>query len=166
VLAGALLMMATAGCAVGKPVIWVDKSVSFSAYRTVDVTAVANETGRTFDFDVAQSLTDQIRSKLAEHGIPLSQGVTTAGTLVVKTRLTTYSPGNAAARTALPGAGATECIVKGELLDAQTGAKLGVLLSHRSISGGGLLSVGGDKQILSVVATDIADAVTSTLRPQ
>ena len=161
------MSFAVAGCAAGKPVIWVEKGVAFSTYRAVDVVTVANETGKTFEFDVAQSLTDQIRSKLAEHGVQLTQaGNVVDGTLVLKTRLTSYSPGNAAARWALPGAGTTECIVKGELLDGQTGAKLGVLLSHRSISGGGLFSVGADRGILDVVATDIADAVTTTLRPQ
>jgi Domain of unknown function (DUF4410) len=166
-LAVALITLAAAGCAAGKPVIWVDKGVSFSNYRAVDVITVTNETGKTFDFDVAQSLTDQIRSKLTEHGVPLTQGGNAVdGTLVLKTRLTTYSPGNAAARWALPGAGTTECLVKGELLDGPTGARLGVLLSHRSISGGGLFSVGADKGILDVVATDIADAVTTTLRPR
>jgi hypothetical protein len=162
-----MITLATAGCAAGTPVIWVEKGVSLSTYRAVDVGAVANETGKTFDFDVAQSLTDQIRSKLAEHGVPLTQGGSVVdGTLILKTRLTAYSPGNAAARWALPGAGTTECIVKGELLDGQTGAQLGVLLSHRSISSGGLFSIGADRRILDVVATDIADAVATTLRPQ
>jgi hypothetical protein len=166
-LAVATIILATAGCAAGTPVIWVEKGVSFSTYRAVDVGAVVNQTGKTFDFDVAQSLTDQIRSKLAEHGVPLTQGGSAVdGTLVLKTRLTAYSPGNAAARWALPGAGTTECIVKGELLDGQTGAQLGVLLSHRSISSGGLFSIGADRRILDVVATDIADAVATTLRPQ
>jgi Domain of unknown function (DUF4410) len=151
----------------GEAVIWVEKGVSFSTYRAVDVVAVANETGKTFDFDVAQSLTDQIRSKLTEHGVSLTQGGNAVdGRLVLKTRLTTYSPGNAAARWGLPGAGTTECLLKGELLDGRNGARLGVLLSHRSISGGGLFSVGADKGILDVVATDIADAVATTLRPR
>ena len=159
-------MFAAAACATGTPVVWVEKGVSLSTYRVVDVSAVANETGKSFDFDVAQSLTDQIRSKLAEHGVPLTQGGSvTQGTLLLKTRLTAYSPGNAAARWTLPGAGTTECIVKGELLDGQTGAQLGVLLSHRSISSGGLFSVGADRRILDIVATDIADAVATTLKP-
>jgi len=64
----------------------------------------------------------------------------------------------------VPGAGTTECIVKGALEDRQTGAQLGVLLSHRSVSGGGLYSVGADKYILDTVATDLADALANTLK--
>ncbi len=160
-----IVMLLTAGCPAGKPVVWVEEGVSFSNYRAVEVRAVANETGHTFDFDVAGSLTDKVRSKLAERGVRLAEGGRAVdGTLVLRTSLTAYSPGNAAARWVLPGAGATECIVKGALLDGQTGAQLGVILSHRSVSSGGLASVGADRGILDVVATDIADAVANTLR--
>lgn len=160
-----ITLLLTAGCASGKPVIWVDEGVSFSNYRAVEVRAVANDTGRTFDFDVAGSLTDKVRSKLVEHGVLLTEGgQMVEATVVLSTSLTLYSPGNAAARWALPGAGATECIVKGALVDGQTGAQLGVLLSHRSVSAGGLYSVGADRWILDVVATDIADAVADRLR--
>jgi uncharacterized protein DUF4410 len=160
-----LIVLLTTGCASGKPVIWVDEGVSFSNYRAVEVRAVANDTEHTFDFDVAGSLTDKIRSKLVEHGVLLSEGgQMVEGTVVLKTSLTLYSPGNAAARWALPGAGATECIVKGALVDGQTGAQLGVLLSHRSVSAGGLFSAGADRWILDVTATDIADAVADRLR--
>lgn len=163
----ALIILVTAGCAAGTPVLWVEKGVSFSKYRTVDVTPVANQTGKTFDFDVAQSLTEKIRSKLAERGIALTEGGGPSdGVLVLRSNLTAYSPGNALARWTLPGAGTTECILKGELLDSQTGAQLGVLLSHRSISGGGLFSVGSDTRILDIVASDIADAVSNTLKPR
>jgi len=160
-----VLTLFTAACVAGTPVIWVEKGVSFSTYHAVDVTTVANETGKTFDVDVAQALTEKLRSKLTERGVSLSEsGRPADGMLVLKTSLTAYSAGNAAARWVLPGAGATECIVKGSLIDGQTGARLGVLLSHRSVSGGGLASVGADQWILDVVATDIADAVASTLR--
>lgn len=160
-----LIAMATAGCATGTPVLWVEKGVSLSQYRSVDVRAVANQTGKNFDFDVTQSLTERIRSKLTEHGVTLAKGEGVAdGALVLRSNLTAYSPGSALARWALPGAGTTECIVKGELLDGQTGAQLGVLLSHRSISGGGLFSVGADTRILDIVASDIADAVAGALK--
>jgi len=160
-----VVTLAAAACATGTPVVWVDKGVEFSKYRAVDVRGVANQTGKTFDFDVAQLLTDKMRSKLAERGITVTEGGSVVdGVLVLRTNLTAYSPGSAVARWALAGAGTTECIVKGELLDGQTGAQLGVLLSHRSVSGGGLYSVGADQRILDVVATDIADAVANTLR--
>jgi uncharacterized protein DUF4410 len=163
-LAVAVMTLAIGGCTAGTPVLWVDKGVSFSKYHTVEVSPVANETGETFDFDVAQSLTDGIRSKLTEHGVRLTGDRDVDGTIVLKTRLTAYAPGNAAARWVLPAAGTTQCIVKGELVDGQTGAQLGVLLSHRSVSGGGLFSIGADRWILDVVSTDIADAVAQTLK--
>lgn len=164
-LALAVITLLAAGCVAGTPVIWTEKGVSFAKYRVVDVPEIVNETGKVFDFDVAHSLTDKVRSKLTERGVTLTEGGRAVdGTLVLRTSLTAYSPGNAAAR--LVGAGATECIVKGALLDGQTGAQLGVLVSHRSLSGGGVASVGADRWILEVVATDIADAVANTLRPR
>lgn len=162
-----LIAVVTAGCAAGTPVLWVEKGISFSQYRAVDVSAMTNQTGKTFDFDVAQSLIEKIRSRLAEHGISLTAGRRAGeNVIVLRSNLTAYSPGSAAARWVLPGAGTTECIVKGELLDGQTRAQLGVLLSHRSISGGGLFSVGADIRILDIVASDIADAVANTLKPR
>ena len=160
-----LVMSLTTACATGQPVIWVEQGVSLSNYHAVEVRRVANDTGQTFDFDVAGSLTDKVRSKLAERGVRLTEGGRVVeGILVLSTSLTTYAPGSAPARWVVPGAGTTECIVKGALLDGQTGAQLGVLLSHRSVSSGGLFSVGADQWILDMVATDIADAVANTLR--
>jgi len=163
----ALVTLALAGCTAGKPILWVEKDVSLAKYRTVHVTGVVNETGKTFDFDVARAIEDKIRSKLVERGVALTElERPLADTLVLQAALTAYSPGNAAARWALPGAGATECIVKGGLVDGQTGTQVGVLLSHRSVSSGGLFTVGADTRILDVVATDIADAVADALRRQ
>jgi hypothetical protein len=55
----AVVMSLSAGCATGQPVIWVEQGVSLSNYHAVEVRAVANETGHTFDFDVAGSLSDR-----------------------------------------------------------------------------------------------------------
>ena len=161
-----LIVALLAGCVAGAPpVVWIEKGASLANYRVVDVSEVANETGQTFEFDVAHSITDKVRSKLIDRGIVLSQdGSAAAETLVLRMSLTAYAPGNAAARWLLPGAGATDCIVKGALEDGQNHAQLGVILSHRSVSGGGLYSVGADKYILDAVATDIADGLANALK--
>ena len=161
-----LIVALLAGCVAGAPpVVWIEKGASLANYRVVAVNEVANETGQTFEFDVAHALTEKVRSKLIERGIALSQdGSGGAQTLALRMSLTAYAPGNAAARWLLPGAGATDCIVKGALEDGQSRAQLGVILSHRSVPGGGLYSVGADKYILDAVATDIADGLANALK--
>jgi hypothetical protein len=73
-LALVVITLLAAGWVAGTPVIWTEKGVSFSTYRVVDVREIANETGKVFDFDVAHSLTDRVRSKLTERGVTLTEG--------------------------------------------------------------------------------------------
>ena len=153
-----------AGCATGKPVVWTEEGVSLSSYRTVRVGEVANATGQASADPVAQALTRGIRDRLREQGIHLSDDANGGdATLVFESRLDLYAPGNAFSRWVTPGEGTTQCRVVGDLLDGRTHDQLGVVLSDRAVSGGGLLSAGADSRIVEVVASDIADGIAREL---
>lgn len=68
---GALVLIALA--IAGTPILWVEKGVPLSEYRAVGGRTVANQTGKVFDFDVAQSLTE--RRNLEEMVEKLSQQI-------------------------------------------------------------------------------------------
>ena len=162
------MALALAACASGKPVVFVEEDVSLSSYRSVYVAEVGHF-DRAPDIEVARSIADKIRARLTEHGIALAKEQGADGTVVLDGRLSRYAYGDAFERWLIPGEGTTECLVEGELRDGKTGSKLGVVLSFRTVSGGGLLggllSAGAGTWILETVATDIADGIATQMKP-
>lgn len=153
-----------AACASGKPVLFVEEGVSLSSYRSVYVAEIGHF-DRAPDIEVARKITEKIRSRLSERGIALAEEASADGAVLLDGRLSSYAYGSAFERWVVPGQGTTECLVQGELRDAKTEAKLGVVLSHRTVSGGGLYSAGAGTWILDTVATDIADAIAAQMKP-
>ena len=152
-----------AACATGKPVVYVDEGVSLASYRWVYVAEI-DHFDRAPDAEVARVIGEKIRTRLGEHGIALTTEPAADATLVLDTRLSRYAYGDAIQRWAVAGAGATECLVEGDLQDGKTGAKLGVVVSYRTVSSGGLYSAGAGTWILDVVATDIADELAEKMK--
>jgi hypothetical protein len=155
--------LALVGCASGKPVLFVDEGVSLTSYRSVYVAEIGHF-DRAPDAEAARAIHDKIQARLGEHGIALATAKDADGAFVVDGRLSRYAAGSAVERWLVPGEGATECLVEGELRDARTGAKLGVLLSYRTVSGGGLASAGAGAWILDTVANDIADEIAAQMK--
>ena len=151
-------------CASGKPVLFVEEGVSLSSYRSVYVAEIGHF-DKAPDIEVARALTEKIRARLEERGIALAAEPGADGAVVVDGRLSSYAYGDAFERWVVPGAGTTECLVQGELRDGRTGSKLGVVLSDRTVSSGGLYSAGAGSWILDTVATDIADAIAAQMKP-
>lgn len=146
------------GCAGVQPKMWVDKAASFRAYGVFEVAPVSNDTEKTFEFDVAAALTEYLKSKLQEKGYRLSDDPARIDdVLVIKSSLVAYKPGSAFARWVIPGAGTTLCIVRNSLIDKRTGRLIAEMVTARSVSAGGLFTVGADKWILEVTATAITD---------
>jgi hypothetical protein len=166
---GIFLLLFVVGCAaqMGKPMVWMEKNVSLAAYKTFEMSPVLNETGKTFEFDVADVLTQHIKSGLREKGFSIAEGTSAPeDRLVIKSSLIRYEPGSAALRTLDPGAGTTHCTVKSALMDKKTGKTVGEVIVAKAITGGGpplsgvgvlsgVLSAGADRRILEIVATDI-----------
>lgn len=124
----------------------IDKGISLTGHKTFEVTAVLNETGKTFNFDVAAELTKHIKAALMEKGFSVTDTLENA--IIIKSSLISYETGNTGAY----------CIVKSKLIDKMTQKVLYEIVTTRRISVGGLSSTGLDidQAILGVVANDIA----------
>ena len=152
-------------CSVRSPMTAIYEGASLTAYKTVEITPVSNDTGKELDFDVATAITEHLRSLMRSKGYRLTD--TVAGSddvLIVKSSLTEYESGSALVRWIAAFEGATICTVRSSLIDKRTGNALGEIIVPRIVSGGGLLSVGADRWILGVVASDIVDEVDKRIR--
>jgi hypothetical protein len=162
-----LLALATVACATTEPMVWLDKGVSLAQYRVVEVLPVANETGKTFEFDVVAALTEHLKEKLHEKGFEVAvEPVAGTPVLVLQSRLVLYEPGSAAGRWVMPGLGRTQCTVRSSLIDRRSGQVLGEIVIAEHVSGGGFYSVGADRWILGVVAGSIADELDKRAKGQ
>lgn len=155
------------GCAAtGKPTIWKDKEASFTGYRQVKILPVVNETGKTFEQDVAALLTAQLKEKFQEKNLPISEAAQPGDdTLVVQSTMLVFVAGDAFKRWLMPGAGKTQCTVRTRLLAPGTDQVLAEIVAAKEVGAGGLYSAGADEWILKDAAEDIAQAVADILHP-
>jgi hypothetical protein len=160
-----VLVIFAGGCATGKPMSWIDKETSFSSYKVIEVIPVSNDTGKTYDFDIAADLTKKIKSKLEDKGYRVvDDSAAEESVIVLKSSLIRYEPGSALKRWLYPGYGATQCTIKSSLIDKKMGKTVGEIQVAKTISEGGLYSIGADARILDNVAADIADELHSRMK--
>jgi len=155
-----LFLLLGGGCATERPMVRMEKGASLTGYKLVEVTPVSNETGRTYDFEVTDVITQYIKSSLQEKGFTVAE-ITSAeeNVIILKSSLTSYEPGSAFKRWLLPGYGKTQCTLKTSLIDKKTGKILGEMVAAEAVGSGGLYSIGADKWILNVVAKSISDEI-------
>lgn len=164
------LVIFAGGCATGKPMSWIDKGTSLSSYQVFEVVPVSNDTGKTYDFDVAADLTKEIKSKLGDKGYRVADNSTAGQSVIVlKSSLILYEPGSALKRWLYTGYGATQCTVKSALIDKKKGETIGEIQVAKTISEGGLLySIGAHMRILDNildnVAADIAHEIDNRMK--
>lgn len=160
-----LIVVFIAGCVTSKPMVSMMEGVSLTGYKMFEVHPVLNETGKTFEFDVADTLTQNIKSKLKDKGYIVSDGTETSKeVLIIKSSLLSYEPGSAFKRWIAPGFGKTQATVKTLLIDKRTGKVLGELVSAEAVSAGGLYSAGADKRILDAIAEGLADEIEKKVK--
>jgi hypothetical protein len=162
-----ILFVLAAGCAAPQTQIWKESGVSLKNYHTLEVPAVANDTGKTFEgnFSVEEEFTESLRTRLGDQGFRLcKEGEFGDGVLQVKTSMVAYEPGSAFKRWLLPGLGASRCTVKVALLDRKTGKVLSEFVETGNIGGGGLFSIGGDRAVLGMVAKKCAADVAKLVK--
>jgi len=153
------------GCAATKPMVSMEKDVSFSNYEIFEVLPVLNETGKHFEFDVANVLTNKIKGNLQDIGYVIGKGTDKLeNTLVIKNSLIIYEPGSVGKRWLLPGWGKTACTVETALIDKKTGEVICELFTVEAVGGGGLFSSGADKYILKMVADGIVNEIDKTIQ--
>ena len=152
-------------CVTSKPMVYMQKDVSLAKYRMFEVAPVQNITGKTYEFDVSNTLTQNIKSKLKDKGFVVSDGTPTSGNiLVIKSSLISYAPGSAVKRWFAPGYGKTQATVETLLIDKKTRKPLGEFMSADAVSSGGLFSAGADKGILDSIATGIVDEIEKMMK--
>lgn len=159
-----LLFLFVAGCVTSKPMVTMEKGASLSVYKAFEVSPVLNETGRTFEFDVADTLTQNIKSKLRDKGYVVDGAVPLEEILIIKSSLLSYEPGSAFKRWLAPGFGKTQATVKTLLIDKKTGGVIGEMVSAEAVSAGGLYSAGADKRILDAIAEGIVDEIEKKVK--
>lgn len=121
----------------------------------IELGAVANESGRTFDVDAVALLTEAMASALRDRSLDWNPGA--AGDhFVLSLAIREYRPGSAFKRWLVPGYGSTVLGVEGTLRDAATGALAATIVHRRSIFAGGAYTIGAWRNIFGWVAKDVA----------
>ncbi len=121
---------------------------------TIELRAVTNASGQTFEVDVVKMLREAAQAALQEEGLATS-AATAAAPFFLDLDITEYRPGNAFQRWLLPGWGSTVLGVRGALVDRQSAAPAAIINYERSVHFGGLYTVGAWSWIFSSVAEDI-----------
>jgi len=162
-----LLLLLLGGCAVtAKPMVSMERDASLKEYKVFEVMPTINETGETFEFNVTNELTENVKSRLREKGYTVEEAIIPEGVLVIKNSLMDYEAGNAFGRWLAPGVGVTQATVKTSLIDKTTGTIIGEMVTSESVSSGGLFSVGAYKQILDNIAKGIANEIDTRMKSQ
>lgn len=147
------------GCAAKRPMSWQDESTSLRNYSNYIVENATNETGEQFELDITSLLTDNIISKLRKEGFTVEETPEPGQSLILRSKIVSYEPGNAFKRWVLAGTGRTICTVQVSILEPTTNKKLAEFISSKVISAGGVFSIGADRKILEFVAEAIAQEV-------
>ncbi len=126
--------------------------------QTIEFPPIENSTGKSLDPPADQIFNEYMTTLLQERKL-LQTSPQQPATLILKTKLIEYEPGNAAARWVLPGLGTTVCTVHAELLDKSTGALKGRMQARQTVSFGGAYSIGADKYICKRAADDLIEEI-------
>jgi hypothetical protein len=162
VLRCAALALLLCGTCRAEPIIWLDDNVDLKGKRTLFVPSVRNQTGKTFEPDPARLVSDALHERLRKGGMTLiSRSESGREFITVESGLMDYEAGSALQRWALPGMGATLCVVRSVLRDGASGTVLGEIIASGAVAGGGLFSLGAETTIPSSVGAEIAQAIIS-----
>ncbi len=180
-----LLLLVVGGCSPReKLMVRMENGVSLSEYKVFEVMPVSNETGKTFEFDVADELTQHIKAKIKDKGYVINERKEVKDSvLVIKSSLMTYEPGSAgmrlldlgvevASNIRYEGIGDTRATVRTSFIDKMTGKVIGEMVITEQVGTIGrwilpeesLLTVGAYKKILGVVAKAIANEIDKNVK--
>ncbi len=133
-----------------------ERRFSLAGHKVFEVAPVLNETGRTFDFDVATQLAKLISSKLREREFSVADNPEDA--IVIKSSITTYETQSSR----------TQCTVKTKFIDKSDQKVLDEIVTSKTISVGGLSSINlnSDQAILEAVANDIVFEIEKRIKSE
>jgi len=122
-----------------KPEVWMEKGISLAQYKAFEVLPALNETGKTFDFDVAATLTAKLIANLRAKGYAVQAASPGEEILLLRSSVMVLEEGSLI--TLFPEA--AYCTVRTALIDKKTGGLLGEMVTSKEFRTGGLLEGGG-----------------------
>jgi hypothetical protein len=163
ILIAALLLVVS--CTAPPPELEMQPGASLLGRKTLAVAPASNDTGQTYELDIAGVFTDDLTSALRSKGYTVVDATTApADAVIVQSSFISYAPGNAFQRWLMPGLGPTEATVKTILTDKSTGSVLAGMLTRKEVTSGGLFSVGAYEFILQHVADAVAAAIDKKIK--
>jgi hypothetical protein len=131
----------------------------------IEVGKVTNATGQTPTVDdeivnVEQLLAEKLTEKLRGEDFLWAGGPVRR--LVLNSKIIEYEPGDAFKRWLLPGWGSTVVTVEGELRD-EANTVVGTVRARRTVSFGGVYTIGAWRTIFSSVADDMVSELRSKI---
>lgn len=153
----------------GDTKIWFDKSKSIRNVKSVMLAQVADETNANkLSPEVLETLTSIIKIRIEKSGIEvLSSNLSVDdSTILLEPLVTKYESGSAADRWILPGSGATECIMRTRIISPDQHEVIGEIITWKSVSSGGLFSLGAHKYVPKSAAESIASILTKNIGDQ
>ncbi len=121
----------------------------------VHLASVRNASGAQFEVDAERLLRDAMTAALKDEGLEQSLG-TPGEHFALTLEIIEYRPGNAFKRWLIPGWGSTVLAVRGALRDPKTNELAASIDHERSVTAGGVFSIGAWERIFTYVADDLA----------
>ena len=140
------------------------ESFSLQPGQTIEFLPIENVTGKALDPPADQIFNEYMSGLLKER--KLLNVTTEPATVILKSKLIEYEPGNAFGRWLLPGLGTSVCTVDAEILEKGTGALVGRVQSRQTVSIGGAYSIGADTYICKRVADDLIKEIEKKIRSE
>jgi Domain of unknown function (DUF4410) len=152
-------------CTAPTPELEMQPGASLLGRTTLVVAPASNDTGQTYELDIAAVFTLDLTSALRSKGYTVVEVTTaSADAVIVQSSFVSYAPGSAFQRWLMPGLGPTEATVKTVLTEKSTGSVLGGMLTRQEVTHGGLYSIGAYKYILQDVAGAVAAAIDKKIK--
>src|SRR5262249_22091565 len=158
------LIVFLAGCGATNLESKLPESFSFHAGQTIEFLPIENVTGKALDPPADQIFNEYMSGLLKER--KLLNVTNEPATVILKSKLIEYQPGNAFGRWLLPGLGTTVCTVDAEILEKGTGALVGRVQSRQTVSIGGAYSIGADTYICKRVADDVIKEIEKRVQSE
>ena len=156
-----LVLLLVAGCGTVEHRVALEQQYVVQPGTKVEVGAVKNQTGKTFEIDVQKMLADALGNALKERNLQWTGEA--APKLVLAADIVEYEAGDAFKRWLLPGWGATVLVVRGTLVDADN-RTVGSVEARRTVEAGGGYTIGAWETIFRDVANDIVTRLREQLK--
>lgn len=154
-----LLMAIVSGCGSVNHKLSLLDDYTLQPRTKIEVGKVTNETGKAFDIDIEQMLTEAFAEVLRKEKLLPVGGE--GHRLVLTIRIVEYEKGSAFKRWLLPGWGSTVISIEGDLRDVDQ--VVGSFQARRTVSIGGGFTIGEWRKIFASIAKDVVKDLRSKI---